>query len=86
LKNQLKEQASVDSEAASAEQKQAVEEKDQMIARFAQESKELMSCITGLEDGNLEQSNKIKELEDKYAKLEADYSAMEAKYLETVKK
>ncbi|MCU7938260.1 MAG: hypothetical protein KZQ64_10435 [gamma proteobacterium symbiont of Bathyaustriella thionipta] len=84
LKNQLKEQGSTDNAAASSEHKQAIEAKEQMIARFAQESKELMSCITGLEDGNLEQSNRIKELEEKYAKLEAEYSTMEGKYLDVM--
>jgi hypothetical protein len=86
LKSQLKEQGSADDETVLLEHKQDVEAKEKMIARFAQESKELMSCITGLEDGNLEQSNKIKELEEKYAKLESDYSSMEAKYLDAVKK
>ncbi|MCW8929731.1 MAG: hypothetical protein OQL19_05790 [Gammaproteobacteria bacterium] len=92
LRNQLKEQSDV----ASPEQKQALEEKEAMIARFSQESKELMSCITGLEDDNQSQNERIKELEkklvdgsdfkEKYLKLEAEYSNMESKYLEAMSK
>ena len=95
LRNQLKEQSG-GSGAGSAEQKQIVEEKEAMIARFSQESKELMSCITGLEDDNQLQSNRIKELEiqltnnnefkEKFVKLEAEYSSMESKYLEAMSK
>lgn len=55
----------------------AQKERDEMIARFAQESKEMMSCITGLEDSNLEQSEQLR-------KLEADYAELEAKYLKAV--
>ena len=88
LKNQLKEQEGASgsgSGSGNEEPAQVIEEKDQMIARFAQESKELMSCITGLEDSNAEQMNTIKELEEKYARLEAEYADMEAKYLESLK-
>ncbi len=46
-------------------------ERDEMIARFAQESKELMGCITGLEDNAQEQSEKIKKLEAENAHLKA---------------
>ena len=95
LRNQLQEQSG-GAGAGSAEEKQTVAEKEAMIARFSQESKELMSCITGLEDDNQLQSNRIKELEgqltnnnefkEKFVKLEAEYSSMEAKYLEAMSK
>jgi len=70
LKAQLKKQTSSQSaspdlamEQAVAEMKEEIEKKDQMIAKFAQESKELLSCITGMEDHSEEQSEKIKQLE-----------------------
>lgn len=78
LRNQLKESGA---NADSAEPSKSTKEKDAMLARFSQESKELMNCITGLEDGNQEQSQKIKELEEKNIKLKAEYSTMESKYL-----
>ncbi len=97
LRNQLKDQDGA--AGASAEHEEVIEEKEKMIARFAQESKELMNCITGLEDDYQHQSERIKELEDKLAessdgddsfkekflKLEAEYSVMEAKYLDAMK-
>lgn len=96
LKNQLKEQDETGSGGGAEDTGLAQQERDEMVARFAQESKEMMSCITGLEDSNAEQSNTINELEDKlgetkeleakYLKLQADYSAMEAKYLEAMAK
>ncbi len=46
-------------------------ERDEMIARFDQESKELMSCITGLEDNAQEQSEKIRQLEAENAQLKS---------------
>jgi len=71
-----------------------LKKKDQMIARFAQESKELLSCITGMEDHSDEQTEKIKQLEnqleenkdlaEKHTKLEAEYAAMEEKYLKSI--
>jgi Sec-independent protein translocase protein TatA len=60
-------------------------EKEAMVARFAQESKEMMGCITGLEDSNAEQSKQIKTLEEKLSQLETEYASMEAKYLQAVK-
>lgn len=87
LKHKLEEKADVAEVGTTAQEpSEAIKEKDQMIARFAQESKELMACITGLEDSNTEQSDIIKELEEKYAKLETDYASMEAKYLESMEK
>ena len=93
LRNKLKEQGDG---AVSGDHKQEVAQKEAMIARFSQESKELMSCITGLEDDNQSQSNRIKELEEKvsgdndfkekFIKLETEYSTMEAKYLEAMSK
>ncbi|MCU7834141.1 MAG: hypothetical protein KZQ83_02720 [gamma proteobacterium symbiont of Taylorina sp.] len=79
----------------SLEMTDKLEKKDKMIARFAQESKELLSCITGMEDHSDEQSAKInqlesqleksKALEEKYSKLEMEYLSMEEKYLELIK-
>lgn len=81
LRNQLKEQKY---EEGAVEQKQVLQEKDAMIARHAQEGKELMSCITGLENDNLEQSKRIHELEEKQLKMATEYSAMKAKYLKAM--
>ncbi len=86
LRNQLK---GKDSEAPSESLEQetvVMEEKEALIARFTNESEQLMSCITGLEDDNMAQSQKIKELEEKYSKLETEYSGMESKYLEVMSK
>jgi len=73
-------------EAVSAEQTKQLEEKEIMITRFSQESKELMNCITGLEDDNQAQYSQIKKLEEKNTQLQAEYSSMEAKYLEAMNK
>ena len=83
LRNQLKEQ---NNETDAVEQKQVLQEKDTMIARFTQEGKELMSCITGLENDHIEQTQRIKELEEKQLKMAAEYAAMEAKYLQAMSK
>lgn len=94
LRNQLK--GSGGGTESPEEHQKVVEEKEAMIARFSQESKELMNCITGLEDDNHSQSKRIKELEEqsagytdfkeKFLKIEAEYSSMEAKYLESMSK
>lgn len=63
---------------------QRLSKQEEAFARFAQESKEMMTCITGLEDSNFEKSNIIKELENKCARLETDYTDMENKYLDVV--
>lgn len=93
LKNQLKDKTS---EPVSADIQQIHEEQEAIQARHAQESKELMNCITGLEDDNQSQYQRIKDLEqqlatgsefkEKYMQLEAEYSAMEVKYLEAMNK
>ena len=98
LRNKLKQQGGAGSSSASKaiELEKQVQKKDQSIARFIQESKEMRSCIIGLEDSNSEQSNVINRLQDqlkenkslaeKYVHLEADYSTMQAKYLEAISK
>lgn len=93
LKNQLKDKTSAP---VSADIQQIHEEQEAIQARHAQESKELMNCITGLEDDNQSQYQRIKDLEqqlatgsefkEKYMQLEAEYSAMEVKYLEAMNK
>lgn len=95
LKNKLKDQQSSTSQnepsklpttQSNIELENKIKNKDQMIARFSQESKELLSCITGMEDHSDEQAAKINELEEKYTKLEAEYNIMEEKYLAEVSK
>jgi len=86
VKNQLKQPGEAGASGGAEDKGLSQQERDEMLARFAQESKEMMSCITGLEDSNAEQSKTINELEEKYLKLEADYSAMEAKYLQAMEK
>lgn len=75
--NRLEKQLEQQQGGSEADSGLAQQERDDMIARFAQESKEMMSCITGLEDSTQEQSETIK-------KLEADYAELEAKYLKLV--
>ncbi|GEM_PF-1988762 len=75
LKSQLKESSS---SALPEKYQQSMQEKEQIIARFTQESKELINCITGLEDSNSEQSKMLKEWQDKYARLSADFSRLES--------
>ena len=67
LRNKLKQQGSAGSHSGnqSIELEKQVQEKDQLIARFIQESKEMRSCIIGLEESNSEQSNTINRLQDK---------------------
>ncbi len=72
LKNQLKQHRTSGNEAKLSEYQQVITEKEQIIARFAQENKELMSCISGLESSNMEQSSRIKKLEEQNAELKAD--------------
>ncbi len=91
LKHQLKDKSS-----APADAQQVQAEQETIMARHAQESKEMMNCITGLEDDNQSQCQRIKELEEKlasgsefkekYLQLQAEYSAMEAKYLDVMSK
>lgn len=86
LKSKLQQQG--EGGAASSEFDSQIREKDQMISRFAQESKELMNCITGLEDSSSEQNKTIAELESKLKEkkaLEDKYAKLEAKYLEAMK-
>ncbi len=85
LRNQLAEKGS-EAVGASPEQEKVLQDKDVLIERFSNESKELMNCITGLEDDSLAQSKNFKELEEKYLKLETEYSSMESKYLEAMSK
>ncbi len=68
LEKQLEQQSGAEPEVSTG---LSHKERDEMIARFAQESKELMSCITGLEDNAQEQSEKIKQLEAENAQLKA---------------
>ena len=68
LEKQLEQQGGAEPEVSTG---LSHKERDEMIARFAQESKELMSCITGLEDNAQEQSEKIKQLEAENAQLKA---------------
>ena len=67
LRNKLKQQGSAGSHSGnqSIELEKQVQEKDQLIARFIQENKEMKSCIIGLEESNSEQSNTINRLQDK---------------------
>jgi len=67
LRNKLKQQGSAGSGSDNQliELEKQVQEKDQLIARFIQESKEMRSCIIGLEESNSEQSNTINQLQDK---------------------
>ena len=67
LRNQLKDRDDSSESIVPPEHVIALEEKETMIARFSQESKELLSCITGLEDDNQHQSERIRELEAKLA-------------------
>ncbi len=68
LEKQLEQQGGAEPEVSTG---LSHKERDEMIARFTQESKELMSCITGLEDNAQEQSEKIKQLEAENAQLKA---------------
>ena len=45
---------------------------DGWIRLSDKENKELMSCISGLESSNMEQSGRIKKLEEQNAELKAD--------------
>ncbi len=60
-------------------------EKEAIITRMTQESKELMSCMTGLEEGNLEQSKQLKALEEKNKKLEVENATIKANYISALK-
>ena len=72
LEKQLEQQGGAESETDTG---LSQKERDDMIARFAQESKELMGCITGLEDNAQEQSEKIKQLEEENALLKTQLKA-----------
>ncbi len=97
LQNKLQQQeAGSVSGSGLVELEEKVLKKDQIIARFTQESNELMSCITGLENNIDEQSDSIKALTNKLEKskivaekhqqLEMAYADMEEKYLQAMSK
>ena len=74
LEKQLEQQGGTGAE-AQADTGLSQKEREEMIARFAQESKEMMNCITGLEDNAQEQSEKIKQLEEENALLKTQLKA-----------
>lgn len=85
LKSQRPDGTHVNNQTNNDKQDKLLAEKEAIITRMTQESKELMSCMTGLEEGNLEQSKQLKALEEKNKKLEVENATIKANYISALK-
>jgi Sec-independent protein translocase protein TatA len=85
LKNQRQDKTNVNIQMNNDKQHKLLAEKEAIITRMTQESKELMSCMTGLEEGNLEQNKQLNALEEKNKKLEVENATIKANYINALK-